>query len=44
MSHEAVSECFILNEKPDISSEINSFIYDEGNKFRVSPQLMGDIK
>lgn len=33
MSHEVKSKCFIMNEKPDISSEINSFVYDKGNKF-----------
>lgn len=44
VSHEVVSECFILNGKLDISSEINSFIYGEDNEFRISPQLIGDIK
>lgn len=43
-SHEVVSKCFLLNEKPDISSEINGFIYDKGSEFRLFSQLMGDIK
>lgn len=44
MSHEIVSECFIQHEKPEIASETYGFIYDEGNKFRISPQLTGNSK